>query len=99
MGNQNSTADDSHGPTDSQIFYPEFYDVLKVRYLLRWKIISEGLPVEIVDLIVDAAEYWPSIEATLDQKRIIHQDRDQVLVRTAPLCYDEKVYCILSRPS
>ncbi|KAB8230190.1 hypothetical protein ETB97_001255 [Aspergillus alliaceus] len=90
MGNQNSTGDDAQRPTDSEGFYPDIYDVLKVRYLLRWKIIPEGLPAEIVDLIIDAAEYWPSTEATLGEKRIIRQDKDQVLVRTAPLCYDEK---------
>ncbi|KAE8372364.1 hypothetical protein BDV26DRAFT_102306 [Aspergillus bertholletiae] len=90
MGNQNTTTNENDGSTDSEIFYPELYDALKVRYLLRWKIIPEGLPVEIVDMIVDAAEYWPSIEATLGEKRIIRQDGDQVLVRTAPLCYDEK---------
>jgi hypothetical protein len=92
MGNQNSTADGVPEPVDTEAFYPGIYDVLKVRYLLQWKIVSGGLPVEIVDLIVDAAEYWPSIEATLNEKRIIHQDKDQVLVRTAPLCYDERVF-------
>ncbi|KAE8351224.1 hypothetical protein BDV28DRAFT_158937 [Aspergillus coremiiformis] len=90
MGNQNSASDDGHEPSSSAPFYPGIYDVLKVRYLLRWKIIREGLPVEIVDLIVDEAEYWPSIEAALNEKRIIHQDGDQVLARTAPLCYDPK---------
>ncbi|KAF7161751.1 hypothetical protein CNMCM6106_008904 [Aspergillus hiratsukae] len=76
--------------TASDIFYPGLFDVFKVRYILRWKIISEGLPVEIVDMIMEAAEYWPSIEARMDTRTIIRQDHDRELLRTAPLCYDEK---------
>ncbi|KAF7594242.1 hypothetical protein BBP40_009794 [Aspergillus hancockii] len=96
MGNQNSTADGVPEPVESEIFYPGIYDVLKVRYLLQWKIVSEGLPVEIVDLIVDAAEYWPSTEVKLENQRVIRQDKDQVLVRTTPLCYGEET---LGNPS
>jgi hypothetical protein len=79
--------------TASDIFYPGLFDVFKVRYVLRWKIISEGLPVEIVDMIMEAAEYWPSIEARMDTRTIIRQDHDRELLRTVPLCYDEQVCC------
>lgn len=79
--------------TALDIFYPGVFDVFKVRYILRWKITSEGLPMEIVDMIMEAAEYWPSIEARMDTRTIIRQDDDRELLRTAPLCYDEVVRC------
>lgn len=72
-------------------YFPGLWDVLRVRYMLQWKI-SHGLPVELVDVIVDAAEYWPSIECRMQgEKTTVVTDRDQVLVKTVPLCYDRKV--------
>ncbi|KAA8642230.1 uncharacterized protein ATNIH1004_011171 [Aspergillus tanneri] len=84
-GESNTTDEESQEP-----HYPTLYDVLKTRHLLRWKVVPEGLPLEIVDLIVDAAEYWASVESKMNGHRVIRQDGDQVLVRTGPLCYDEK---------
>lgn len=72
-------------------YFPSLYDVLKTRHILRWKTVPGGLPQEIVDMIVDAAEYWASIDSKMRGQRVIRQDGDQVLVRTSPLCYDEKV--------
>lgn len=78
-------------------FYPSVADVLKVRFTLRWKIVAEGLPQEIVDMIIDAAEYWASAEVKMEgSTRVIRQDGDQVLVRTVPLCYDPEVGLYLS---
>lgn len=74
-----------------ELYFPSLHDVLKARHLLRWKLVPAGLPLEIVDMIVDAAEYWASVEYNMRGQKIIRQDRDQVLVRTGPLCYDEKV--------
>ncbi|KAJ5120550.1 uncharacterized protein N7515_009938 [Penicillium bovifimosum] len=68
----------------SQVFNPSLSDVLKVRYLLQ----SERMPEELIDMIIDDAEYWPSIEHTLREPRVIQKDRDQVLLKTVPLCYD-----------
>lgn len=81
------------GPPTSEPepFYPNILDVLRVRHLLRWKVIPHGLPTEIVDLIIDAAEYWPSTVTSMEKETVIRQDRDQELVRTLPLCFDEKV--------
>lgn len=77
---------------DTGIFYPSLWDVLKVRYLLQWKAYQQSLPAELVDAIVDAAEYWPSTERRMEGiKRIIAKDRDQVLLKTVPLCHDRKV--------
>ncbi|KAJ6139445.1 hypothetical protein N7471_005931 [Penicillium samsonianum] len=70
-----------------QVFNPNLVDVLNVRDLLQWKI-PRGLPEELVDMIIDAAEYWPSIEQKMQDQRIIQKDCDQVLLKTVPLCYD-----------
>ncbi|KAL2004960.1 hypothetical protein VTN00DRAFT_2810 [Thermoascus crustaceus] len=70
-------------------FYPSLRDVFQVRAILRRGIVPEGLPVEIVDLIVDAAEYWPSVEARISEKIIIRQDGDRECLRTPPLCYEQ----------
>ncbi|KAJ5180434.1 hypothetical protein N7492_003644 [Penicillium capsulatum] len=70
-------------------YFPSLWDVLKIRYLLQWKI-SGGLPVELVDVIIDAAEYWPSIECRMKDEVVVGTDRDRVLLKTVPLCYDRK---------
>ncbi|KAF9253132.1 hypothetical protein DTO013E5_480 [Penicillium roqueforti] len=72
-----------------QVFNPSIADVLKVRNLLQRKV-PRGLPEELIDMIIDAAEYWPSIEQKLEEHRIIQKDCDQVLLKTVPLCYDRK---------
>jgi hypothetical protein len=48
-----------------------------------------GLPVEVVDVIIDEAEYWPSVETHMENLPIvIRQDGDRECLRTPPLCYD-----------
>lgn len=79
---------DDQGAEDQ--FYPDIFDVLKVRHILLWKIKSDGLPAEVVDMIIDAAEYWPSSEFTLQQRITIQKDVDQAVLSTSPLCFDEK---------
>ncbi|KAJ5747268.1 uncharacterized protein N7511_008964 [Penicillium nucicola] len=93
--NPTNNSDPGEAPTEDQPetepepeqFYPSLWDVLKVRYLLQWKI-SNGLPEELIDMIVDAAEYWPSIEHKMQDKKTIQKDCDQTLLKTVPLCYD-----------
>ncbi|KAJ5554442.1 hypothetical protein N7513_004401 [Penicillium frequentans] len=73
-------------------YFPSVWDVLKVKYLLQWKL-SEGFPAELVDEIIDAAEYWPSTEHHMveeTERRVILNDQDQVLLKTVPLCYSRK---------
>lgn len=93
--NSESAASSTRKPETSpqdHTFYPSLWDVLKVRYLLQWKACKAGLPAELVDAIVDAAEYWPSAVREMEGgARIISTDRDQVLLKTVPLCYDRKV--------
>ncbi|KAL4911861.1 hypothetical protein BDW62DRAFT_39128 [Aspergillus aurantiobrunneus] len=90
--------EDNQPPSDEQQdnqqieeqFYPRIYDVLKVRHIFLWKVKPEGLPAEVVDMIMDAAEYWPSTVFTLGERIRIQKDVDQAVLRTNPLCYDEK---------
>lgn len=87
----NSGGSDENIPnTGARVFSPHLWDVLKVRYLLQWKLPS-GLPEELIDMIIDAAEYWPSIEQKIQDRRTIQKDCDQVLLKTVPLCYDRNV--------
>ncbi|KAJ5092179.1 hypothetical protein NUU61_007049 [Penicillium alfredii] len=83
-------ASDGVPETQPEPFFPALWDVLKVRYLLQWKV-PNGLPKELVDLIVDAAEYWPSWEQSMEGERHVQKDQDQVLLKTVPLCYDRQV--------
>ncbi|KAJ5204131.1 uncharacterized protein N7498_005010 [Penicillium cinerascens] len=89
--NEDEPARQPESIADTRIFYPSLWDVLKVRYILQWKAYQQSLPAELVDAIVDAAEYWPSTERRMEGiKRFISKDRDQVLLKTVPLCYDRK---------
>ncbi|KAJ6120299.1 hypothetical protein N7523_004579 [Penicillium sp. IBT 18751x] len=76
--------------SDAGAFYPSLWDVLQTRYMLQWKAFQQSLPAELVDAIIDAAEYWPSTERRMEGVRRIANDRDQVLLKTVPLCYDRK---------
>ncbi|KAJ5952382.1 uncharacterized protein N7479_010795 [Penicillium vulpinum] len=82
-----SGRDESIPDPEPQVFNPSLADVFKVRHLLQWSL-PRSLPEELVDIIVDAAEYWPSIEHRMEDRRIIQKDCDQVLLKTVPLCYD-----------
>lgn len=90
---ETSSESESEDTVDST-YYPSISDTLTVRYLLQWKVAAGGIPPEIVDMIIEAAEYWASTEARIDGKIVIRQDGDRELLRTAPL-YHEKV-CVAS---
>lgn len=80
-----------------QTFYPSLDQVLETRNLLHEKL---SIPVELVNLIIDHAEYWPSVETEYVPPEsngitIIGMDEDRSLLRTVPLCYDEEV-CVRS---
>lgn len=88
---QHSASRSQHSNETSE-YFPTLQDVLKVRYLLQWKI-PNGFPTELVDVIVDAAEYWPSFECRKkDGRTIIRNDHDQVVLKTVPLCFDRQVH-------
>lgn len=91
QGNQPPGDEQTDDKEAENQFYPGIFDVLKVRHILLWKIKSDGLPAEVVDLIIDAAEYWPSSEVALQRRITIQKDVDQAVLSTSPLCFDEKV--------
>lgn len=79
-------------PISPEPYYPSLDNVLETRDILRNKVRHEqGVPDEIVDLIIDEAEYWPSVEVGLEERIRIGKDGDRPVVETLPLCYDEEV--------
>ena len=73
-------------------YLPNAHDVLKVRRILQHAVRDNptapaGLPTELVDMIIDTAEYWPSVVVRMPGKTVVDQDRDRELLRTGPLCY------------
>lgn len=81
-------------------YQPSPSDVVVVRTILQRATSSPaaplGLPPELVDIVVDTAEYWPSMEVKLDRPVHIRQDGDQECLRTKPLCYDVSGYKFFS---
>lgn len=92
---------DSNG--NKKEFYPCLEDVSQVRLILRqlWSSPSSSsspatnghrdvsLPDEVIDIILDEAEYWPSIVTKLKTTPfVIAADGDRECLRTPPLCYD-----------
>ncbi|KAJ5817915.1 hypothetical protein N7447_007923 [Penicillium robsamsonii] len=86
-GTESEGSDECIPDPEPQVFNPSLEDVLNVRHLFQWKL-PHGLPEELIDMIVDTAEYWPSVEQKMQYQRIIQKDCDQVLLKTVPLCYD-----------
>ncbi|KAJ5975264.1 hypothetical protein N7481_008971 [Penicillium waksmanii] len=88
-GEQPQSSSLSKPDPDTENFFPTLWDVLKVRYILQWKL-KKLVPPELVDAIIDQAEYWPSTKHVMEGQRRILWDRDQVLFKTVPLCFDRK---------
>lgn len=92
---------DAHdGTNQRKEFYPCLKDVSEVRELLcrLWSTSSSTstsskrrsvmLPDEVIDIILDEAEYWPSVVTTLNTTPfVIAADGDTECLRTPPLCY------------
>lgn len=83
---------------DQEEFYASLQDVIQVRNILRrlWSSSSStsqrkkvALPDEVIDMILDEAEYWPSVVTSLRTTPfVIATDGDRECLRTPPLCYD-----------
>ncbi|KAJ5178044.1 uncharacterized protein N7500_000743 [Penicillium coprophilum] len=86
-GTDSDRSDECCPDPEPQVFNPNLDDVLHVRRLFQLKL-SHALPEELIDMIIDAAEYWPSVEQKMQNQRIIKKDCDQVLLKTVPFCYD-----------
>jgi hypothetical protein len=94
-----STSDNRN---DQEGYYPSLEDVSEVRDILRrlWSSSSSlsslslsprnvTLPDEVIDIILDEAEYWPSMVTTLRTTPfVISTDGDRECLKTPPLCYD-----------
>lgn len=53
---------------------PSVGDVMKVKGFMFQKF---NLPIEIIDTIIDAAEYWPHTSTQTDEERSIRAQRDR----------------------
>jgi hypothetical protein len=56
-----------------------------VHFLLQFR---RRLPTELVDKVIDEAEYWPCIVTSTHAPHDVPQDRDIECVRTPSLCWD-----------
>lgn len=86
--NIETSSESEREDTGETTFYPSISDVITVRYLLQWKVVAEGIPPEIADMIIEEAEYWASTEVKIDQKTVVKQDEDRELLRTVLLCHE-----------
>lgn len=91
------SSDDTNQPKE---FYPSLEDVSQVRDMLcrLWSTSSTTstaskrrsvvLPDEVIDIILDEAEYWPSVVTRLNTTPfVIAADGDTECLTTPPLCY------------
>jgi len=76
-------------------YYPSIGDVCKTRAVLHQLGKSRkendngiGLPTELVDMIIDEAEYWPSVLTRMPRPVSAQNDTDKQCLLTPPLCYD-----------
>jgi hypothetical protein len=65
------------------LFIPTPLDAIQTRVLFQRR-----LPVKVVHMIIDEAEYWPCIEASTEVQEYVCQDQDTECVRTPPLCWN-----------
>ncbi|OXV08955.1 hypothetical protein Egran_03283 [Elaphomyces granulatus] len=90
------TSDDDNAHTiadnadNTYYYYPSIGDVLKTRAILHQlaNCNGVGIPIELVDMIIDEAEYWPSILTEMPRSISIMKDNDRQCLLTPPLCYD-----------
>lgn len=67
-------------------YSPTIKDVFCVKATLRVK-----LPLEIIDAIIDFAEYWPHVTSRMKERMVISgssSKEDIDCLRTPPLCYN-----------
>ena len=76
-------------------YYPSISDVCKTRAVLHQlgKSRNEndngiGLSTELVDMIIDEAEYWPSVLTKMPKAVSVQKSTHEQCLLTPPLCYD-----------
>jgi hypothetical protein len=87
-------ADDNADNVDNT-YYPSISDVCKTRAILHQMAKSRnendngiGLSTELVDMIIDEAEYWPSVLTKMPKPVSVQNGTDKQCLLTPPLCYD-----------
>lgn len=73
----------------SKPHFPTVKDVLKVQDILG--VPKPRLPLEIIDVIIDFAEYWPHVAAKMEEELVAEGSTDKENIeclRTPPLCFD-----------
>lgn len=74
----------------SNIYKPTVQDVLLVKSILAYQPRSSPLPIELIDQIIDDAEYWPHVHASLTEPVTASggydANHDILLLRTPPIC-------------
>jgi hypothetical protein len=90
-----ASVDDYNAENVDNTYYPSISDVCKTRAVLHQlgKSRNEnhnwiGLPTELVDMIIDEAEYWPSVLTKMPKPVIVQDSTDKQCLLTPPLCYD-----------
>ena len=93
-GGNDDYADDNAENIDNT-YYPSISDVCKTRAVLYQlgKSRNEnengiGLPTELVDMIIDEAEYWPSVLTKMPKAVSVQKSTHEQCLLTPPLCYD-----------
>lgn len=74
------------GTVAPKSYSPTVKDVFRVKATLRAK-----LPLEIIDVIIDFAEYWPHVTGRMKKRIVIagsSPKEDIECLRTPPLCHD-----------
>ena len=94
FSNDNDNDDDDDDDDDDDLYLPSYADVFVVKAMLGH---AGNLPLELVDAIIDHAEYWPHTHAEADSTRLITvpsrsfstSANNLFLCRTPPLGFTE----------
>ena len=75
-------------PPKSDVWQPAIVDVLKMRHIL-FRASMNGLPIELINVIFDYAEYWPHVSASKTKPIVARgasSHQDVLVIRTPPIC-------------
>lgn len=75
-------------PPRPEAWQPAIVDILRMRRILV-KASINGLPIELINTILDYAEYWPHVSASKTKPIVARGDsshQDVLVIRTPPIC-------------
>lgn len=93
-------------PSTPKIFLPSISDVYETKHILRTCHSRKSgagsgvtLPAELIDMIIDEAEYWPHQVSCLQEKFCIPrtwsgEDKDKMCLRTERICLEVRLFLI-----